>query len=123
MCGVALDDIARVSCDVTAHIHGDGKSRDMRGRLLDVDVKRGLRAAEALRAYSEPVYPAKRGFFHFRVKRLGISHGKVAAERFFREIRALLEIAAYSNSYDNRRARVAPRNGSRFNDKINDILL
>ena len=29
----------------------------MRGRLLDVDVKRGLRAAKALRAYPEPFIP------------------------------------------------------------------
>ena len=47
----------RVPRDVTAHINGNWKSRDMRGRLLDVDVKRGLRAAKALRAYPERIIP------------------------------------------------------------------
>ena len=51
------DNTERVSRDVTAHIDSNRKSRDMRGRLLDVDVKRGLRAAKALRAYPERIIP------------------------------------------------------------------
>lgn len=100
----SLKNTFTVSGDVTADINGNGQPRNVRWCFLDVDIKRGYSAAEALRAYPELVYLGEHSLFKLRVERLRMANVKVAAERLFREIRGVLEVASYPHSHHDRGA-------------------
>ena len=107
---------------MTADIDGYGKSGYMRGRKFDGGAEsRGL-SAESLRTYSESV----RFFEYVRLHRcivfIGVRLADRAAERLFGEQRALLEISAYADSYNHRRAGVAPRAANDIDNIVYNIL-
>ena len=95
----------------------------MRRSFFNVDIKRRHRSAEALRAYSEPVYPVKHGFFHFDVEWFGVTNIQVTAECLFRQKCRIFEIAADTHSDNDRRTWIAPGKRNGLHDKLHDIFL
>ena len=110
-------------CYVAADVYRYRKSCDVGRGFLNVDVQRGDCSAEALGAYSERVYAVEHLLFKLCVDRVGIPLLKVAAERFFRKVRGVLEVAADPHADNYRGTWIASREADALGHEIHDILL
>ena len=88
-----------VAGDMTAHVDRYRQTCDVSRCLLDVYCKTGLRAAKALRTYSQTVYLLQYLKFKVGVQLLGIALAHRSAKRLFGKICTLLEIATDAYAY------------------------